>query len=139
MIFRAYQICQSIYYKVFKKYFLFRLPKVFSATGRSVFLLAANPLQCDCSLEWVRGAAGASVADLEQLRCVEDGAGEGGGVAVVGGAAPFLCHYTSHCFSLCRCCTFLACDCRMSCPDPCSCSHDQVSTAALQQRQLLRY
>ena len=37
-----------------------------------------------------------------------------------------LCHYTEHCFSLCRCCTFLACDCRMKCPDPCSCYHDQA-------------
>ena len=28
----------------------------------------------------------------------------------------------------CRCCTFLACDCRMKCPDPCSCYHDQSWT-----------
>ena len=27
-----------------------------------------------------------------------------------------------------RCCTFLACDCRMKCPDPCSCYHDQSWT-----------
>jgi hypothetical protein len=40
----------------------------------------------------------------------------------------YLCSYTSHCFSLCRCCTFLACDCRMKCPDSCSCFHDQVLT-----------
>ena len=36
-----------------------------------------------------------------------------------------LCQYTQHCFSLCRCCTFLACDYRMRCPSACDCFHDQ--------------
>ena len=36
----------------------------------------------------------------------------------------FVCSYQTHCFSLCMCCDFYACDCRMQCPDGCSCYHD---------------
>ena len=37
----------------------------------------------------------------------------------------FLCPYKTHCFDLCRCCDFYACDCRMQCPHGCECSHDE--------------
>ncbi|CAG7818549.1 unnamed protein product, partial [Allacma fusca] len=37
----------------------------------------------------------------------------------------FLCKYESHCFSACSCCDFDACDCEMTCPQNCSCYHDQ--------------
>ena len=37
----------------------------------------------------------------------------------------FLCPYTAHCFALCHCCDFDACDCEMTCPDNCTCYHDQ--------------
>ena len=30
----------------------------------------------------------------------------------------------THCFTLCKCCDYDACDCEMSCPSPCSCYHD---------------
>lgn len=36
-----------------------------------------------------------------------------------------LCPYKHHCFALCNCCEFDACDCEMSCPDNCSCYYDQ--------------
>ena len=36
----------------------------------------------------------------------------------------FLCPYTRHCFALCHCCDYDACDCEMSCPVGCSCYHD---------------
>ncbi|CAG7717685.1 unnamed protein product [Allacma fusca] len=36
----------------------------------------------------------------------------------------FLCSYQSHCFNLCHCCDFEACDCQMTCPAGCSCYHD---------------
>ena len=36
----------------------------------------------------------------------------------------FLCPYETHCFALCKCCDFDACDCEMSCPDNCTCYHD---------------
>lgn len=38
----------------------------------------------------------------------------------------FVCSYQTHCFSLCMCCDFYACDCRMQCPDGCSCYHDST-------------
>ena len=39
-------------------------------------------------------------------------------------ADQFLCQYQTHCFSLCQCCQFDSCDCEMTCPDGCSCYHD---------------
>ena len=38
----------------------------------------------------------------------------------------FLCPYQAHCFALCQCCDFFACDCRMQCPDGCTCAHDST-------------
>lgn len=36
----------------------------------------------------------------------------------------FLCPYKSHCFALCHCCEFDACDCEMICPNRCQCYYD---------------
>lgn len=36
----------------------------------------------------------------------------------------FLCNYKTHCFALCHCCEFDACDCEMICPSNCTCAHD---------------
>lgn len=36
----------------------------------------------------------------------------------------FLCPYQTHCFALCHCCDYDACDCEMACPVGCSCYHD---------------
>lgn len=41
----------------------------------------------------------------------------------------FLCEYETHCFALCMCCDFFACDCRMKCSEGCSCFHDQTWSA----------
>ncbi|OQR75252.1 slit3 protein-like [Tropilaelaps mercedesae] len=38
-------------------------------------------------------------------------------------SSQFLCPYKRHCFSLCHCCDFDACDCEMVCPSRCSCYH----------------
>ena len=38
----------------------------------------------------------------------------------------FLCPYEKHCFALCKCCDFFACDCRMKCSEGCDCYHDQT-------------
>ena len=67
------------------------------------------------------------MADLAEVTCDHHDLG----VTSVLGAESFLCHYTTHCFSLCRCCTFLACDCRMNCPEACTCLHDEVSVTGL--------
>ncbi|GIY13366.1 toll-like receptor Tollo [Caerostris extrusa] len=40
-------------------------------------------------------------------------------------SSQFLCSYNSHCFALCHCCEFDACDCKMVCPDNCTCYYDQ--------------
>ena len=45
----------------------------------------------------------------------------------------FLCPYETHCLSLCLCCDFFACDCKMKCPDGCICYHDATwSTNVIQ-------
>lgn len=41
-------------------------------------------------------------------------------------ASVHLCPYKHHCFALCYCCDFDACDCEMSCPENCSCYYDQT-------------
>ncbi len=41
----------------------------------------------------------------------------------------FICEYETHCFALCMCCDFFACDCRMKCSDGCSCFHDATWSA----------
>ena len=41
----------------------------------------------------------------------------------------FLCGYQAHCFALCMCCDFFACDCRMQCPEGCACYHDSTWSA----------
>lgn len=38
----------------------------------------------------------------------------------------FLCRYKSHCFALCQCCEFDACDCEMICPSGCNCYYDST-------------
>ena len=40
--------------------------------------------------------------------------------------ADFLCTYERHCFALCHCCNYVACDCEMKCPDGCTCYHDHT-------------
>lgn len=38
----------------------------------------------------------------------------------------FLCRYKSHCFALCHCCEFDACDCERTCPVGCNCYYDST-------------
>ena len=89
----------------------------------NVYQLSGNPLLCDCTLEWALN--GDIVSDLDLVTCQHHDQTLSHVSHVT--RDTFLCHYTTHCFSLCRCCTFLACDCRMNCPDTCTCLHDEVS------------
>ncbi|CAH0385763.1 unnamed protein product [Bemisia tabaci] len=41
-------------------------------------------------------------------------------------SSDFLCKYETHCFALCHCCDFDACDCEMTCPTNCTCYHDHL-------------
>ena len=100
-----------------------------------MFLVSGNPLLCDCTLQWTLTSA--TVADLSSVTCShthQAGVESTNPVSLVSASqSQFLCHYTTHCFSLCRCCGFFACDCRMSCPAQCTCLHDEVSQSVLVQ------
>lgn len=96
------------------------------------FYIGDNPILCDCTMEWlprinemVRLRHYPRVMDLDAVTCD----------MVHARATPrrpllslkskdFLCRYDAHCFALCHCCDFDACDCEMTCPDNCSCYHD---------------
>ncbi|EZA59042.1 hypothetical protein DMN91_010790 [Ooceraea biroi] len=97
-----------------------------------VFYIGDNPILCDCTMEWLprinemaRLRQHPRVMDLNAVMCE----------MVHVRATPrrpllslkskdFLCRYDAHCFALCHCCDFDACDCEMTCPDNCSCYHD---------------
>ena len=51
-------------------------------------------------------------------------------------SSDFVCQYQAHCFALCMCCDFFACDCRMQCPEGCSCFHDSTWTSNIIQCSL---
>ncbi|XP_014217359.1 toll-like receptor Tollo [Copidosoma floridanum] len=94
--------------------------------------IGGNPVLCDCTMEWLprvnelsRMRQHPRVMDLDAVTCE----------MVHARAAPrrpllslkskdFVCRYQSHCFAICHCCDFDACDCEMTCPDNCSCYHD---------------
>ncbi|XP_014477721.1 PREDICTED: slit homolog 3 protein-like [Dinoponera quadriceps] len=98
-----------------------------------VFYIGENPIFCDCTMEWLpkinelaaRQRQHPRVMDLDAVTCS----------MMHARATPrrkllslkpkdFLCKYDTHCFALCHCCEFDACDCEMTCPDNCSCYHD---------------
>ena len=69
------------------------------------------------------------IADLAELECLvqQNNQDESSKSIVLVSQVPkggFLCEYTTHCFDLCRCCDYYACDCRMQCPSGCYCQHD---------------
>ena len=93
--------------------------------------MAGNPFVCDCELEWMRGFDDVSMrdthprlADLDDVSCRINN----DTVVHVTSLRPeqFVCQYQTHCFSMCMCCEFYACDCRMQCPEGCNCFHDRT-------------
>ncbi|XP_076662185.1 toll-like receptor Tollo [Halictus rubicundus] len=96
------------------------------------FYIGNNPIVCDCTMEWLprinemaRLRQHPRVMDLSSVTCD----------MVHARATPrrpllslkskdFLCRYDAHCFALCHCCDFDACDCEMTCPNNCTCYHD---------------
>jgi len=99
--------------------------------------LGGNPFVCDCRMGWLRqindislNGNHARVADLADVECLLLN-GDGTAVATPAPLSPvgpeeFLCEYRTHCFATCMCCEFYACDCRMQCPEGCSCYHDSA-------------
>ncbi len=96
------------------------------------FYMGGNPIECDCHMVWFKSINSATtlqnyplIQDIESLYCRLVYTREVSFIPLVEARAEqFLCPYETHCFALCKCCDFDACDCEMSCPDNCTCYHD---------------
>lgn len=97
------------------------------------FYLGGNPFECDCSMDWLQSVNNLTarqhprVMDLNNIECnmPHERAAAVRSLASLS-AKDFLCKYDTHCFALCHCCDFDACDCEMICPTNCTCYHDQT-------------
>ena len=102
----------------------------------TTFLLGGNPIVCDCHMTWFKSINTLDtlenfpvISDLESIYCRLMYTGEQSFIPLVEARNDqFLCQYQTHCFSLCQCCQFDSCDCEMTCPDGCSCYHDNSWT-----------
>ena len=108
-------------------------------TALPEFFLGHNPFYCDCEMEWLqkinqmahRGTH-PRVMDLDNVQCRLNNYNNGDESTIPimrVDNSQFLCPYQAHCFALCMCCDFFACDCRMQCPEGCSCFHDSTWSA----------
>lgn len=98
------------------------------------FYVGGNPFYCDCNMEWILRINHLSnlrqypqLLDLDSVTC-ELVHGRGASTRSLLELKPsnFLCPYEAHCFALCHCCDFDACDCEMTCPNNCTCYHDHT-------------
>ncbi|XP_072932806.1 toll-like receptor Tollo [Epargyreus clarus] len=110
----------------------FRLDQIDEDSDLPEFFISGNPFVCDCSMEWIQRINSLShsrqyprVLDLDKAFCslVHSRAKEKK-MLIDMSPSDFLCPYESHCFALCHCCDFVACDCEMICPNNCRCYHD---------------
>lgn len=98
------------------------------------FYLGGNPIRCDCHMAWFKSINNEEanalqnlphVADLESIYCQLMYSRDKSFVPLVDARIEeFLCSYKTHCFALCHCCDYDACDCEMTCPNNCTCYHD---------------
>lgn len=110
-----------------------RLPPIPEDKPLPEFYLGGNPFECDCSMDWLQRINNLTtrqqprVMDLPNIECLMPHA-RGAPLNSLTNLKPkdFLCRYETHCFALCHCCDFDACDCEMTCPTNCSCYHDQT-------------
>ncbi|XP_047488034.1 toll-like receptor Tollo [Penaeus chinensis] len=109
------------------------LPRVPEERDLPEFYIGGNPIFCDCNMEWMHRVHQISslrqhprVMDLDKVTCTlpYPRSAENRVPFLETQPSQFLCPYTSHCFALCQCCDFIACDCQMTCPVGCSCYHD---------------
>jgi Leucine-rich repeat (LRR) protein len=111
----------------------FRLSKVPLRRPLPEFSVSGNPYLCDCSMEWLQriGTLDESrqyprMVDVEHIVCQLSFTKQKSSVPLTkADSSQFLCPYKSHCFALCHCCEFDACDCEMTCPENCTCYYDQ--------------
>ncbi|XP_076750056.1 toll-like receptor 7 [Xylocopa sonorina] len=98
------------------------------------FYIGGNPFNCNCSMDWLPAINNQTstreyprIMDLDNAMCRTTGPR---GVAIVPASTArseqFLCRYEAHCFALCHCCDFDACDCEMTCPAGCKCYNDRT-------------
>lgn len=99
------------------------------------FYIGNNPYLCDCNLDWLQKIepdtrTHPKLMDLNIIYC-KLLYNRGKSFMLLTESLPnqFLCKYTSQCHSLCHCCDFGACDCKMDCPNRCTCFHDQNWTS----------
>uniref|UniRef100_A0A336LW85 CSON001803 protein n=1 Tax=Culicoides sonorensis TaxID=179676 RepID=A0A336LW85_CULSO len=108
------------------------LPVVQETRNIPEFYLANNLFHCDCKLEWLHRINELSylrqypkVNDIDEIKCtLEHTRGTHERLLLELNNEDFLCKYDQHCFALCHCCDFDACDCKMTCPTGCTCYHD---------------
>ncbi|KAL7289018.1 hypothetical protein TKK_0016975 [Trichogramma kaykai] len=101
------------------------------------FYIGGNPFVCDCTTEWLQRINQLGqlrqhprVMDLVSVYCRLPYDRRHRFVPLLEAKpSQFLCGYSAHCFALCHCCDFDACDCEMTCPQNCSCYHDQTWSA----------
>lgn len=118
-------------------------------TDQVELFLAGNPIVCDCEMEWLQRINDlaqraprefAFIADWENISCALNNrpflspglpSNETKLILPLKDVQPseFICQYQTHCFALCMCCDFFACDCRMKCSDGCECFNDQTWSA----------
>lgn len=101
------------------------------------FYIGGNPFQCDCNMEWLQRInklghlrQHPQVMDLDSIYCKLIHNRYHTYIPLIEAEpSQFLCTYKTHCFALCHCCEFDACDCEMTCPSNCTCYHDQTWSA----------
>ncbi|XP_045523253.1 toll-like receptor 7 [Pieris brassicae] len=98
------------------------------------FYVGGNPFQCDCTMEWLPIINNMTamrqyprVMDLENVMCKMTNTRSGTHIPLPNlKTSDFLCEYETHCFAICHCCDYDACDCEMTCPQNCTCYHDPL-------------
>ncbi|OWR47539.1 18 wheeler precursor [Danaus plexippus plexippus] len=98
------------------------------------FYIGGNPFKCDCTMEWLPIVNNMTamrqyprVMDIENVLCKMTNTRSGTQVPLTNlKKSDFLCAYETHCFAICHCCDYDACDCEMTCPQNCTCYHDPL-------------
>ncbi|XP_015113349.1 toll-like receptor 6 [Diachasma alloeum] len=115
---------------------VFQLAQVAENRPLPEFYIGGNPFICDCTLEWLQRINSLPlrqhprVMDLESVYCRLPYDRHRSFIPLLEAKpSQFLCTYKTHCFALCHCCDFDACDCEMTCPTNCTCYHDQSWSA----------
>lgn len=111
-----------------------RLSNVPANKSLPEFYIGGNPFQCDCNMEWLPIINNMTamrqyprVMDLENVLCKMTNTRSGTHVPLTNlRTSDFLCEYETHCFAICHCCDYDACDCEMTCPQNCTCYHDPL-------------